>query len=79
MSLKTITGVVISNKMNKTIVVKTENRYSHKLYSKILKRTKRYLAHDELEECIIGDNVIIEESRPISKRKSWKLIKILSK
>jgi len=79
MPRKIITGVVIGNKMNKTIVVKMENRYSHKLYSKILTRTKRYLAHDELKKCNIGDNVIIQESRPLSKRKRWKLIKIISK
>ena len=76
---KTRTGVVTSNKMEKTIVVKIENRYPHPIYSKILVKTKKYLAHDELSECNIGDQVLVEECRPLSKRKRWKLVKILSK
>lgn len=79
MSVKQQVGIVISNKMKKTIVVKTENRYPHPIYSKTLIKTKKYLAHDELEECNIGDQVLVEECRPLSKRKCWKLIKILSK
>jgi small subunit ribosomal protein S17 len=79
MPVKQQIGIVISNKMQKTIVVKVENRYSHPMYSKILIRTKKYLAHDELEESTIGDQVLVEECRPLSKRKRWKLIKILSK
>jgi small subunit ribosomal protein S17 len=65
--------------MEKTIVVKIENRYPHPIYSKILMKTKKYLAHDELSECQIGDQVLVEECRPLSKRKCWKLVKILSK
>ena len=65
--------------MEKTIVVKIENRYPHPIYSKILMKTKKYLAHDELGECKIGDQVLVEECRPLSKRKCWKLVKILSK
>ena len=72
-------GIVISNKMQKTIVVKVENRYPHPIYSKILIKTKKYLAHDELEECNIGDQVLVEECRPLSKRKRCKLVKILTK
>jgi small subunit ribosomal protein S17 len=72
-------GIVISNKMQKTIVVKVENRYSHPIYFKTLVKTKKYLAHDESEECKIGDQVLVEESRPLSKRKRWKLVKIISK
>ena len=72
-------GIVISNKMQKTVVVKVENRYSHPIYSKTLVKTKKYLAHDELEKCNIGDQIVVEECRPLSKRKRWKLIKILSK
>jgi small subunit ribosomal protein S17 len=79
MPVKQQIGIVISNKMEKTIVVKIENRYSHSIYSKTLIKTKKYLAHDKLEECNIGDQVLIEECRPLSKRKRWKLIKIISK
>jgi small subunit ribosomal protein S17 len=79
MSVKQQVGIVISNKMQKTIVVKIENRYPHPMYYKTLIKTKKYLAHDELEECNIGDQVLVEECRPLSKRKCWKLIKILSK
>jgi small subunit ribosomal protein S17 len=79
MAVKEKIGIVISNKMEKTIVVKIENRYPHPIYSKILMKTKKYLAHDELGECKIGDKVLVEECRPLSKRKCWKLVKILSK
>ena len=79
MPVKQQIGTVISNKMQKTIVVKVENRYSHPIYSKILLKTKKYLAHDGLEECNIGDQVLVEECRPLSKRKRWKLIQVLSK
>jgi small subunit ribosomal protein S17 len=79
MPVKQQIGVVISNKMQKTIVVKVENRYSHPIYSKTVVQTKKYLAHDELEECNIGDQVIVEECRPLSKRKRWRLIQIISK
>jgi len=79
MPVKERIGIVISNKMQKTIVVKIENRYPHPIYSKILMKTKKYLAHDELSQCKIGDEVLVEECRPLSKRKCWKLVKILSK
>jgi len=79
MPVKQEIGIVISNKMQKTIVVKIENRYSHPMYSKTLVKTKKYLAHDDLENCNIGDQVLIQECRPLSKRKRWKLIQILSK
>lgn len=79
MPVKQKIGIVISNKMQKSIVVQVENRYSHPLYFKTLVKTKKYLAHDELEECQIGDKVLVEESRPLSKRKRWKLVKIFSK
>lgn len=79
MPVKQEIGIVISNKMAKTIVVKIENKYSHPVYSKTLIKTKKYLAHDELGECNIGDQVLVEECRPLSKRKRWKLLKILSK
>ena len=79
MPVKEKIGIVISNKMQKTIVVKVENRYSHPIYLKTIKKTKKYLAHDEKNICNIGDQVLLEESRPLSKRKRWTIIKILSK
>jgi small subunit ribosomal protein S17 len=79
MAVKQRIGIVISNKMEKSIVVKVENRYPHPIYSKTLVKTKKYLAHDELGECNIGDQVLVEECRPLSKRKRWKFIKVLSK
>lgn len=79
MPVKQQVGLVISNKMQKTIVVKIENRYSHSLYSKTLVKTKKYLAHDELEQCNIGDQVLVQECRPLSKKKRWKLVQIISK
>ena len=79
MPLKQQKGIVISNKMQKTIVVEIENRYPHPLYFKTLIKTKKYLAHDEFDACNIGDRVLVEECRPLSKRKRWKLIKILTK
>ena len=79
MPVKERIGIVVSNKMQKTIVVKVENRYSHPIYSKTIVKTKKYLAHDELGQCNIGDQVLVEETRPLSKRKRWKLAKILSK
>ena len=79
MTVKQKIGIVASNKMQKTIIVKIENRYRHPIYSKTLIKTKKYVVHDQLEECNIGDQVIIEECRPLSKRKHWKLIKIISK
>ena len=79
MPVKQEIGIVVSDKMNKTVVVKIENRYPHPMYSKTLIKTKKYLAHDELEEANIGDQVLVEECRPLSKRKCWKLIKVISK
>ena len=79
MPVKQEIGIVVSNKMQKTIVVKIDSRYSHPIYSKTLSKTKKYVAHDELETCNIGDQVLLEECRPLSKKKRWKLIKILSK
>jgi small subunit ribosomal protein S17 len=72
-------GTVVSNKMQKTIVVAVESRYQSALYSKFKIRTKRYLAHDEFNECKIGDQVIVQETRPLSRKKCWTLKKILNK
>jgi len=79
MPVKQQVGIVISNKMQKTIVVKIENKYPHPMYAKTLTKTKKYLAHDELETCNIGDKVLVQECRPLSKRKRWQLVEILSK
>lgn len=79
MPLKEKIGIVVSNKMQKTIVVKIESRFSHSIYSKIIVKTKRYLVHDENNECNIGDQVLIIENRPLSKNKHWILNKIISK
>jgi small subunit ribosomal protein S17 len=72
-------GTVISHKMQKTIVVEIENRYAHPIYSKIMTKTKKYLVHDEMDESDIGDQVLVEECRPLSRRKRWTLRKIISK
>ena len=79
MPVKEKVGIVVSNKMEKTIVVQVESRYPHPLYSKTLVKTKKYLAHDEMGQCNIGDEVLVQETRPLSKRKRWTLAKILSK
>jgi len=72
-------GIVVSNKMEKTIVVQVESRFPHPIYSKTIVKTRKYLAHDESGECNIGDQVLVQETRPLSKRKRWKLAKIISK
>lgn len=64
-------GIVVSNKMNKSIVVEVEYRYRDPIYSKIIVQTKRYMAHDEENECNVGDKVILQPSRPLSRKKRW--------
>ncbi len=76
---KTEVGKVVSDKMDKTIVVAIENSVKHKLYKKIIKRTIKLKAHDENNECKIGDRVRIMETRPLSKDKRWRLVSILEK
>ncbi len=76
---KTRTGKVISNKMDKTIVVAVENHVKHPLYGKIVKRTYKLKAHDEQNECNIGDTVKVMETRPLSKDKRWRLVEIVEK
>lgn len=70
-------GIVVSNKPEKTIVVAIQTRYQHPKYNKTLVKTKRYMAHDELNTCKSGDLVLLEESPPISRNKRWKLKEIL--
>ena len=76
---KTMTGVVISNKMDKTLVVKVERRFSHPVFKKVVKTTKKYKVHDEKNECVQGDFIRIQETRPLSKEKRWRLLGIISR
>ena len=76
---KTRTGKVVSNKMQKTIVVAVEDHVKHPLYKKIVKRTYKLKAHDEQNECNIGDRVKVMETRPLSKDKRWRLVEIIEK
>ena len=73
------TGKVVSNKMDKTIVVAIENRVKHPLYKKVVKSTYKLKAHDENNECNIGDTVKVMETRPLSKDKSWRLVEIVER
>ena len=72
-------GTVVSDKMDKTIVVKVETRMPHSLYGKIVRKSKKYIAHDEENQSGIGDLVRIMETRPLSKTKRWRLIEIMEK
>ncbi len=72
-------GVVVSNKMNKSIVVVEQRKVKHPKYGKFVNKTTRYMAHDEKEECNIGDVVKIMETRPLSKNKCWRLVEIIEK
>jgi small subunit ribosomal protein S17 len=76
---KTRVGIVSSNKMDKTITVKVERKIKHPLYGKFLKKTTSFHAHDEKNECSIGDIVKIMESRPLSKTKRWRLVEVVEK
>ena len=76
---KTRTGKVVSNKMDKTIVVAVENHVKHPLYNKIVKKTYKLKAHDENNECNIGDTVKVMETRPLSKDKRWRLVEIVER
>ena len=78
-SRKTKIGVVVSNKMDKTIVVAVEDFVRQSLYGKAVKRTKKFKAHDEENTCSIGDTVKIMETRPLSKNKRWRLVEIVEK
>ncbi|HIU60762.1 MAG TPA: 30S ribosomal protein S17 [Candidatus Stercoripulliclostridium merdigallinarum] len=76
---KTRVGVVVSDKMDKTIVVAVEHKVKHPLYKKYIMRTKKLKAHDENNECGIGDKVMVMETRPLSKDKNWRLVNIIEK
>jgi small subunit ribosomal protein S17 len=76
---KTREGLVVSDKMDKTVVVSVEDRVKHALYGKVIRRTKKYKAHDEKNECGIGDRVLLMETRPLSATKRWRVVQILEK
>ena len=72
-------GLVVSDKMDKTVVVSVEDRVKHALYGKVLRRTSKLKAHDEQNECGIGDRVLLMETRPLSATKRWRVVQILEK
>jgi small subunit ribosomal protein S17 len=72
-------GLVVSDKMQKTVVVSVEDRVKHALYGKVLRRTEKLKAHDEQDECGVGDRVLIMETRPLSATKRWRVVKVLEK
>ena len=79
MARKQRTGVVVSDRMNKTVVVRVERTVVHPLYKKVLRRRKQYKAHDETNVCALGDQVLIEECRPLSRQKQWRVVEILQR
>jgi len=76
---KTRTGIVVSSSMDKTIIVLYEKRVKHPIYKKYIKKSKKFKAHDENNECGVGDKVLIMETRPLSKTKNWRLVRIIEK
>lgn len=73
------TGIVVSNKMDKTVVVETHRMTKHPLYKKYIKKRIKFKAHDEQNSCQIGDTVLVQETRPLSKEKRWKVVEIVKK
>ncbi len=76
---KTMSGIVVSDKMDKSVVVQVERLVQHPVYKKYIRRRKRFMAHDEKNACGVGDRVLIRESRPLSKTKSWRVAEVLEK
>lgn len=76
---RTLTGRVVSDKMDKTITVLIERQVKHPLYGKFIKRSTKVHAHDESNECSAGDTVVVEQCRPLSKSKTWRLVKVVEK
>ncbi len=72
-------GVVVSDKMDKTVVVRVTREFRHPLYGKRVKKSKKYMAHDELNQCQVGDIVKIMETRPLSRHKRWRVVEIIEK
>lgn len=79
MDRKRRVGFAVADAQHKTVSVHVERTVRHPLYKKVMRRRKRYLAHDEMNDCKIGDRVVIEECRPLSKRKSWRVVEILER
>ncbi|KAL2920432.1 30S ribosomal protein S17 [Bienertia sinuspersici] len=77
--MKPVVGVVLSNKMQKSVVVAVDRLFHHKLFNRYVKRTSKFMAHDEQNQCNIGDRVRLDPSRPLSKRKHWTVAEILKK
>jgi small subunit ribosomal protein S17 len=76
---KTRTGTVVSDGMEKTVLVKVVDLKQHRVYKKVLRRSKKYMAHDEKNECGVGDRVRIVETRPLSKNKRWRVVEVVEK
>jgi small subunit ribosomal protein S17 len=76
---KTRTGVVVSDRMDKTVMVQVESRKQHRLYAKSMRRTAKLAAHDESNEARVGDRVLVMETRPLSKRKRWRVVEIVER
>lgn len=74
-----VSGTVVSNKMDKTVVVEVETLVKHRMYHKYIRRRARFAAHDEKNDCQIGDSVLITESRPLSRKKRWRVSNIIKK
>ena len=79
MPKRTLQGLVVSDKMDKTVVVSVEDRVKHALYGKVMRRTSKLKAHDEANDCGIGDRVLIMETRPLSATKRWRVVEILER
>jgi small subunit ribosomal protein S17 len=77
--LKENEGTVVSDKMDKTVLVEVSRLKRHPLYGKVVRHTKRYMAHDENNQCQVGDKVLIRESRPLSCRKRWRVVRVVEK
>ena len=76
---KTLTGMVVSNKMDKTVVIKVVRRFAHPTFKKVVRTSKKYKVHDEKNECLPGDFISVCETRPLSKDKRWRLIEIVKR
>jgi small subunit ribosomal protein S17 len=76
---KTAQGLVVSDKMDKTVIVTVEDRVTHALYGKVMRRTERLKAHDEQNQCGVGDRVLLMETRPLSATKRWRVVEVLEK
>jgi len=76
---KTMAGIVVSSKMDKTVVVKVERKFAHPIFKKVVKTTKKYKVHDERNECVDGDFIRIQETRPLSKEKRWRLLGVVAR